>query len=404
MTDDMGYGDLSSYGGKDFATPNIDKLASQGIRFTNAYSAGAVCTPTRTAFMTGRYPARTPVGLKEPLTELSKDSTIGLTPEFPSIPALLKTKGYVTALIGKWHLGFMPGNGPNINGYDFFYGFNSGGIDYISHRGAGRRPDLYMNEKLVEEKGYLTEMFASKSGEYIKKVHLKPFFLTLNFNAPHWPWQGPDDKAYEDSVGYRMGGSKQTYASMMKSLDDAIGQVLAAVDDAGIAANTLVIFTNDNGGERYSNNGVFSKGKGSLWEGGIRVPAIVRWPGKIRAGLVTEQAAITMDWSATILAAAGAKADPKLPIDGMNLLPLCMERVKPIERVFFWRTFQRYNQKAALLGKWKYLKDDTGEYLFNIKEDPSEKNDLKSKEPGMLLSLQKMFVQWEKTVLAPIPL
>jgi arylsulfatase A-like enzyme len=404
MTDDMGYADLSGFGGKEFQTPNIDKLAAQGIKFTNAYSAGAVCTPTRTAFMTGRYPAKTPIGLKEPLTELSKDSAFGLTPEFPSLPGLLKSKGYTTALIGKWHLGFLEGNNPIKNGFDYFYGFHSGGIDYISHKGAGRHPDLYLNDKLVDDEGYLTEMFTKKSIEYIQQIHRKPFFLSINFNAPHWPWIGPGDKAYSDTVGFRMGGSKTIYAAMMKSLDDAVGQLIQAIDQAGLSTNTLVIFTNDNGGEKYSNMGEFAKGKGSLWEGGIRVPAIVRWPGKIRAGQVTDQAAITMDWSATILAVGKADADKKFPLDGMNLLPLCMERVKPVDRTFFWRTFQRMQQKAVRQGKWKYLKDENGEYLFNLKDDEGEKKDMKLKEQEIFLSLKSLFTQWEKQVLMPIPL
>ena len=203
MTDDMGYGDLSGYGRKDYATPNLDKLASQGIKFVNAYSAGPLCTPTRTAFMTGRYPARTPVGLIEPLTGRKRDSAFGLTTEYPSIATLMKEAGYETALIGKWHLG--PVRNIVLLKMDLiiFSAIHSGAADYISHKGDGRTHDLYENDALVYPEGYLTDLFSQKAIAFIKQKHNKPFFLTVTFNAPHWPWQGPTDKAYEDSVDFR---------------------------------------------------------------------------------------------------------------------------------------------------------------------------------------------------------
>lgn len=402
MSDDMGYADLGSYGRKDYQTPNLDKLASQGIKFTDAYAAGPLCTPTRTGFMTGRYPARTPVGLKEPLTP--KDSAFGLSPDYPSIATLIKSKGYETVLIGKWHLGVLPQYSPLKNGFDYFYGIHSGGADYISHKGEGRRPDLYENEKPVLQEGYLTDLFTQKAIAFLNQRHTKPFLLLLTYNAPHWPWQGPNDKAYPDSVEFRSGGSPAIYAAMMKSLDDGVGALMHALDAAGLDKNTIVIFTNDNGGERYSDNGAFAKNKGTLWEGGIRVPAFVRWPGKIKAGTTTSQAAITMDWTATILAAAGATPDPKFPLDGIDLMPLLSGRKTATGRTFYWRTFQRYKQKAIREGKWKYLQDKDGEYLFDLVADPGEKLNLKTKNEAMFQHLKNKYLEWEKAVLAPIPL
>ena len=404
MTDDMGYGDLSGYGRKDYSTPNIDKLASQGIKFVNAYSAGPLCTPTRTAFMTGRYPAKTPVGLLEPLTGNKNDTAFGLTSKYPSIATLMKAAGYQTVLIGKWHLGSLSQHSPAKNGFDYFFGFHSGANDYISHKGDKGKHDLYENDALVYPKGYLTDLFAQKAVEFIKQKHYKPFFLTITFNAPHWPWQGPTDKPYEDSVDYRKGGSPSIFAAMMKSLDDAVGSIMKTLDDEQLSKQTIVIFTNDNGGERYSDNGGLAKAKGTLWEGGIRVPAFVRWPGNIKPGQVTKQVAITMDWTQTILSAGGAKAHKNFSLDGINLMPILTEKKKNVERICYWRTFQRIKQNAIRAGDWKYLQDEKAEFLFNLVSDPGEKNDLKTKEKIIFTTLKKKFADWEKTVLQPISL
>lgn len=404
MSDDMGYGDLSSYGRKDYTTPNLDKLASQGIKFINAYSAAPLCTPTRAAFMTGRYSAKTPVGLIEPLTASKKDSAFGLTSKYPSIATLIKADGYETALIGKWHLGCLPQHSPVKNGFDYFFGIHSGAADYISHKGNGKVHDLYENDSPVYSEGYLTDLFGEKAINFIRQKHNRPFFLVLNFNAPHWPWQGPEDKPYDDTVDFRSGGSATVYAAMVKSMDENIGKVIKTLDDLGLSSQTLVIFTNDNGGERYSDNGGLSKAKASLWEGGIRVPAFVRWTGKIAAGTTTQQIAVTMDWTATILSAADAKADNNFPLDGVDLMPVLTGEKKSIDRTIYWRTFQRGNQKAIRMGEWKYLQDEKEEYLFNLNTDKGEKNNLKEKQPALFMKLKKAYADWEKTVLEPVPL
>jgi arylsulfatase A-like enzyme len=405
MTDDMGYGDLSCYGNKKFTTPHLDRLAAQGVKFSNAYAAAPVCTPTRTALITGRYPAKTPLGLLEPLRSPKKDSAFGITKEIPSLGAMMKASGYETVLIGKWHLGFMPHQSPMQNGFDYFFGIHSGGADYISHKGENgtRVHDLYENDTLNYTEGYLTDLFSQKAVSFIKQKHQKPFFLMLTYTAPHWPWQGPTDLPYPDSLNFSSGGSPEIYEAMMKSLDDGIGSIMAALDEQQLK-NTLVIFTNDNGGEKYSDNGGLTQAKFTLWEGGIRVPAIVRWPGKISEGITSEQVVTTMDWTATMLKAAKAKTKKKFPLDGIDVMPVLTGKVANIDRTLYWRVFQRKKQKAVRDGKWKYLIDEKGEYLFDLSIDREEKNNLKDVEKARFEKMKLMLVEWEKTLLAPIPL
>jgi arylsulfatase A-like enzyme len=331
---------------------------------------------------------------------------IGLTPDLPSVASLLKSKGYETALIGKWHLGFAQQFSPNKNGFDYFLGFHGGGIDYVSHKSPSGMPDLFENENPVNIDGYMTDILSDKAISYIQQSHSKPFFLSLQFNAPHWPWQAPGDKAYPDTMRWRSGGSEAIYAGIMKSLDDNVGRILKALKQAGLDKNTIVFFVSDNGGEKFSDMGGLSGSKAGLWEGGIRVPAIVKWAGKIRANSVSSQPVITMDWSATILAIAGAKPDQQFPTDGMNLVPWFTigKYNQVIPRTFYWRVFQRNQQKALRDGDWKYLQDEKGEYLFDLSKDMAEKNNLKEKETAVFFSLKKKYQEWEATVLTPIPL
>lgn len=404
MADDLGYADLSGYGQKGYETPNLDKLAKQGVKFMNAYAAAPLCTPTRTAFMTGRYPARTPVGLMEPLRWGHKDSMVGLTPDYTSVATLLQKSGYETNLVGKWHLGYNPAYSPNKNGFDYFFGFNAGGIDYVSHKNPKGRPDLYENEISVTKEGYLTDIWGDKAIDIINQKHTKPFFLCLMFNAPHWPWQAPGDKAYPDTLNWHKGGTMEKYAAMVQRMDDAVGKIMKAVDDARLAANTLVIFTSDNGGEEFSDMGPYAGMKETLWEGGIREPAFMRWPAVIPENCISYQPAITMDWTATILAAAHVKTDPAFPPDGMNLLPLCLQQKKIVKRTFYWRLSQEIKHKAIRDGQWKYLQTEKGEFLYNLAIDPGEKKDLKEANPSILQKLKSRYHKWEMAMLPPVPL
>jgi len=403
MSDDLGYGDLGSYGSTT-PTPNIDKLAAGGMKFTNAYAAAPLCTPTRTALMTGKYPARTTVGLMEPLTASKNDSAYGLSAGEASIAGRMKEMGYSTALIGKWHLGFKPEYSPNKNGFEYFYGMHSGAADYISHKGNGRRIDFYENENLKNSEGYLTHIFTDKAVEFMVQERNKPFFLVLTYNAPHWPWQEPGDLPYEDSVDFRKGGSREKYLAMIKAMDEGIGRIMKVVDSLDRLNNTVIVFTNDNGGERYSDHGGLSGAKATLHEGGIRVPAIVSWAGKIPPGAVSGELIITMDWMPTFLALAGAINIDRYTLDGINILPVCLNNAVLGERVFFWRSFQRSRENAVIRGKWKYLKNEQGSFLFDLSLDKEEKNDLKNLENETLEELKRQFAEWEKSMLKPIPL
>jgi arylsulfatase A-like enzyme len=439
LADDLGYGDLSCYGRPDYRTPNLDRLAAEGVRFGNAYSGAPLCTPTRCAFITGRYPARTLIGLEEPLFERralgDKALTLGLPPEHPTIASLLKRSGYETALIGKWHLGYLPNFGPVQSGFDEFFGVMSGAVDFFTHKDMEGDLDLFEGKVPVERVGYMTEMLTARAVDYIKKRAVKargagsarPFYLSLHYTAPHWPWETSSDRPpspeLRGSAAFRAGGSLKTYASMMKSMDDGIGEVLKALARSGLERDTLVIFTSDNGGERFSYHWPFVGQKGSLWEGGIRVPAIVRWPGggvqsnvqspksnvlsgtrHLAPGTLIDTPCITMDWTATILAAAQAKPDPNYPLDGIDLLPLLrktdIRHPAPDTRTFFWR---HSNQDAAVRGPWKYLNDGTREYLFNLSIDQREQANFRDQNPAMFSELRAAYKSWESTVLARPP-
>jgi len=411
LADDLGYGDLSCYGRPDYRTPVLDSLARQGVKFTSNYAAAPVCTPTRCAYITGRYPQRLPVGLAEPLTA-SSPRDLGLPPDHPTVASLLKANGYETSLIGKWHLGWKPEFGPNRHGFDEFFGVLSGAVDYFTHRAAdapgpetaaGGNTDLWQNLTPIDRVGYLTDLLSDQAVEFVSRPHAKPFFLSLQYTAPHSPWEGPEDEAIGHTTHgtgpMTNGGSLTIFAAMMKRMDAGIGRVLKALDRANLARQTLVIFTSDNGGERYSFNWPFSFEKGDLHEGGLRVPAIVRWPGVIPAGRVTEQAAITMDWTATILDATGTPADPALPLDGVSLLPVCTGERPPHDRTLFWRVT---GLSAARVGSWKYLENRTGPHLFDLANDPGEKSDLRAAEADRLDAIRKQYQTWVAQML-PLP-
>ena len=402
LTDDFGYGDLSCYGRPDYTTPNLDALAAQGTRLSDAYAAAPLCTPTRAAFMTGRDPQRTSVGLEEPI-QFKKFygeavDTVGLDPEHPTVASLLKGAGYETALLGKWHLGYAPQFSPNHHGFDEFFGILSGGVDYYAHTDGDGTPDLFKNDMPVARQGYLTDLLTERAVEYVSRRRSNPFYLSLYYNAPHWPWDTPtfDEPAF--GLGDAGGGSLAAYTAMIKNLDTNIGKVLAALRANGLEDDTLVVFTSDNGGERFSYNWPLARGKSDLREGGVRVPAIVRWPGVVPAGAVSAQLAITMDWTATLLSAGGAQADPDFPLDGENLLPVLTGSEAVQERTFFWR-FATADQDAVRQGPWKYLREGERQYLFNLAEDVREQADYRELEPELLTWLRGQFKSWNETLL-----
>jgi arylsulfatase A-like enzyme len=401
LADDLGWGDLSCYGRPDYRTPNLDLLASQGVKFTDAYSASAVCTPTRVGFITGRYPGRLQIGLIEPLP--STNRSVGLDPGHPTIASLLKKSGYNTALVGKWHLGFRPEWGPNAHGFDEFFGILSGAADYHLHKTGLGDPDLFENLTPVERNGYLTDLLTDAAVNYITRRRTAPFYLSLHYTAPHWPWQdrkGGERVIFTDKtiepITMGGGGSLKLYAEMVRSLDEGVGRVMKALKAAGVDRNTLVIFTSDNGGERFSYQWPFSGDKGDLLEGGIRVPAIVRWPGVIPANRVTHQMAISMDWTATILAAAETKPAEGYPLDGIDLMPV-IKGANPVhDRTFFWRIFDR---DAVRQGKWKYLRDGDRRRLFDLSFDQHEQADFSQRNPDVFEHLAAEFEKWNQQML-----
>ena len=402
MADDLGYADLSCYGRRDISTPNVDSLAANGVRFLQAYANSAVCSATRTALITGRYQYRLPIGLEEPLPSAGRD--VGLPPDHPTLPSLLKKAGYGTTLVGKWHLGTLPNYGPLQSGYEHFYGFRGGAVDYYKHGSV--QGDLWDDDVRVHQMGYLTDLLGSRAVDVINQYAKsgRPFLLSLHFNAPHWPWEAPGDQAESDRIaaqGNLMdwdGGSQKTYQRMVQQMDLQIGRVLQALKANRLAGNTIVVFTSDNGGERFSDTWPFTGRKTELLEGGLRIPAIVSWPASIPKGRTTDQVAISMDWLPTLLAAAGASPDPAFPPDGINLLPLLTPGATPVERKLFWR-YKANAQRAARDGDYKYLKILDNTFLFNVVEDPMERANLKERHKDIYDRLTAEWSDWNVTML-----
>jgi arylsulfatase A-like enzyme len=411
LADDLGYADVSCYGQRDYTTPNVDRIAIEGMRFTQGYSNSANCSPTRTALATGRYQMRLEVGLEEPMNA-STPKGVGLSPSHPTLASLLKKAGYGTSLVGKWHLGYLPDYSPLKSGYDKFFGIFGGAADYFNHgpdaqRSGAEASQLFEQEVPIERHGYMTNLLGDRAVETIEGYarSKEPFLLSLHFTAPHWPWEGPDDEAESKrirNIFHRDGGTQKTYATMVQSLDSNIGRVLQALDVNGLAGNTIVVFTSDNGGERFSKIWPFTGMKGELLEGGLRIPAIARWPGRIPARAESEQVMITMDWMPTLLAAAGTQMDSAYPADGDNLLPVLTGRAAPHARKLFWR-FKAGGQHAVRDGDWKYLQIAGNEFLFDVVKDPRERAQLKDRHKDVFERLKADWAAWNATMLAERP-
>ena len=405
MADDLGYADVSCYGRPDISTPNIDSLAAKGVRFLQAYANSAVCSATRTALITGRYQYRLPIGLEEPLPVARN---VGLPPDHPALPSLLKKAGYGTTLVGKWHLGKLPNFGPLQSGYDHFYGFRGGAVDYYTHSGTDHKDDLWDDDVQVHNTGYLTELLGSRAVEVVNGYAKtgRPFLLSLHFNAPHWPWEAPGDEAESNRLRSASlfdfdGGAQKTYQRMIQAMDLQIGRVLEALDANSLTENTIVIFTSDNGGERFADTWPFTGRKTELLEGGLRIPAIVSWPARIPRGRATDQVAITMDWLPTLLAAASTSPDPAFPPDGIDLLPMLTRNAAPVERKLFWR-YKANAQRAARDGDYKYLKILDNTFLFNVVEDPMERANLKERRKDVYNRITAEWYEWNATMLPEI--
>jgi arylsulfatase A-like enzyme len=406
LADDLGYADVSCYGRPDLSTPNIDRIAADGTRFMQAYANSAVCTASRVALITGRYQYRLAIGLEEPLT--GRSPKVGVPPDHPTLPSILKKAGYQTALIGKWHLGELPSFGPLQSGYDHFYGFRGGALDYYTHKygsPASDTEDLWDDDAQIHQVGYLTDLLGSRAVDvvntYAKTGRL--FLVSLHFNAPHWPWEAPGDEAESQrlkSLRHFDGGSQRTYQRMIQQMDLQIGRVLQALEANDVAQNTIVIFTSDNGGERFADTWPFTGRKTELLEGGLRIPAVIRWPGHIPSGSTSQQVMIGMDWLPTLLAAAGTAPDLAYASDGINLLPGVMQGTAPVPRKLFWR-YKNNDQQAVRDGDWKYLKILDNTFLFDVVQDPMERANLKERHKDVY---DRLVAEWNEWNTAMLPL
>jgi arylsulfatase A-like enzyme len=368
LVDDLGYGDLSSYGTMDLRTPNIDKLVASGMRFDNFYANCPVCSPTRASLLTGRYPDL--VGVPGVIRTHTGNNWGYLAPQAELLPKLLKQASYHTAIVGKWHLGLSSPNTPNEQGFDHFHGFLGDMMDdYHNHRRHGVNY-MRLNDKEIDPKGHATDLFTQWAIDYIhQRADLQqPFFLYLAYNAPHTPIQPPADwldrvKSREKSIGDK----RAKLVALIEHLDDGIGKVLAALKNSGAGDNTLIIFTSDNGGQLNvgANNGPLRAGKQDMYEGGIRVPMCTVWPGKITPGSRSERIALTMDLFPTICETAGANVTYK--IDGRSILPRLLGKSQPSEdRFLFWvrREGGHYGGRAYYAARYGDKKHRMYQKLF----------------------------------------
>jgi arylsulfatase A-like enzyme len=387
VSDDQGYADASCYDHPaEVSTPNIDRLAAEGVRLTDGYASAYVCAPTRAGLLTGRYQQR--FGFYT-----GGDSRVGLPLSEVTVADLLKKEGYATGVVGKWHLGLEPQYRPLQRGFDEFYGFlGHGAHDYFKLQITDEYTSIYRNDKPINDTGYLTDNLALEAVSFIERHHKRPFFLYLPFNAVHWPLQAPDDYIKRFNTGDE---NRDIYLAMLTSMDEAIGQVLDALKRTGADGNTLVIFFSDNGGARknFANNGVLRDYKQSVYEGGIRVPFIVRWPGNLPKAAVCSEPIISVDIVPTILSAAGVGLPGDRVYDGKDMLPvLRSETTEPLHRALFW--YDGSQQWAVRAGKWKLLSRKGSLELYDLQADISEKHNLAVDRPDVLEELKEIYAQW----------
>ena len=399
LADDLGYAELGCQGCEDIPTPHIDSIASGGVRFTQGYVTCPVCAPTRAGLLTGRYQQR--FGFEtNPGPEAYADKSFGLPPEQPTLAERLKPLGYATGMVGKWHVGYRPELTPPRRGFDEFFGFLSGAHNYLP---GGRRSDLRRGmDAVADEKEYLTDAFGREAVAFIEKNKARPFFLYLPFNAVHSPLEAAD--RYLRRVEGIKDATRRTYAAMTVAMDDAVGRVLESLRKEGMEENTLVFFLSDNGGptpQTTSSNKPLRGHKGQVWEGGIRVPFMVQWKGRLPAGKAFTEPVASLDIVPTVLAAVGSPAKADDNLDGVDLLPFLGGR-KPgrPHDVLYWRFHTR---QAIRSGDWKLVKEQGQDRweLYNLAEDIGESKDLAEKMPEKVRELEKAWQEWNAQLQAP---
>lgn len=393
LADDLGWGDLGVQGGRDVATPNIDRLAAQGVRLTDYYASHPVCAPSRASLLTGRYQQR--FGFENnPGQTQRTNPEYGIPNSVPTLPELLKARGYATAMFGKWHLGWTPDDTPTARGFDTFYGFLDGAMAYTADAPSGAK-ELLRGTQPAPMPAHTTEAFADEAVAFIAANRDRPFFIYQSFNAVHAPLQST--KPYIDRFADVKDPQRRTYLAMLAALDDAVGKITEAVDRNGLGRRTLIVFISDNGGPTWqttSANGPLNGVKALTLEGGIRSPAIFRWSGALPAGRVIRSVAMEFDVTATALAAAGAPRGPEL--DGVDLRPfLTGAQTGDAHRQLFWRAGP---QGAMRDGSWKLVKAEDAFYLFDLSRDLGEHHDLAVAEPARLAQMKADWQAWSDTM------
>ncbi len=412
LVDDMGYGDLGCMGSSDIQTPNTDLLAKQGLKFSDFYANAPVCSPTRCGFITGRWQQR--VGFEWALgftaerrrlidgewkTIDTMHHGIGLPAEQPGIAKMLKSAGYATGVFGKWHLGYDDEFNPLNHGFDEYFGELLGHADYYRHIYYDGTYALRDGLEITKAEGYLTDLINERAAKFVDKHADEPFFLYVPHLAVHAPFQPPNRPDPKVTSANMLDGSREIYKAMLERVDQGVGMIMKRLEAHGLTDNTLFVLSSDNGGERWSSNQPLFHHKATLWEGGIRVPCLMRWPAKLPANQVVSQQAITMDLTAMFAAAAGAKPPTDYKFDGVNLLPILQGNQPPLDdRMFCWR-IDRSNRKmrAIRVGKWKYLDDGgTMDLLFDLEKDISEHKNLCYQHPEIVKELKTKLVSWEQ--------
>jgi len=391
VSDDQGYGDSSCYfHGKEVTTPGIDRLAASGVRCTNGYASGWVCAPTRAGLLTGRYQQR--FGFYT-----AGDSSTGLPLNEITLADMLKREGYATGIFGKWHVGLEAPYHPLKRGFDEFYGFlGHGAHDYFDLK---TDPDqlhnaIYRNDKIIDDTGYLTDNLAREAIAFIERHKDEPFFCYLPFNAVHWPMQAPEEDIKDFNTGKE---ERDIYLAMLKRMDVAVGDVLDSVEKHGLKEKTLVVFFSDNGGAKKNSadNGKLRDYKQSVYEGGIRVPFIVSWPGQLQGGTTCKEPVISLDVFPTACAAVGIDLPGNRVYDGKDMLPVLKgEAEGPLHDALFWT--EDGTQWGVRVGQWKLLTNRAGKReLYDLGADLGEKNDLSQDYPDVAARLQKTYDEWK---------
>ncbi len=396
LADDYGYGDVGCYGSKRFNTPHLDALAAGGLRFTDFHSNGAVCSPTRAALLTGRYQQRT--GITGVVTAAGHRHT-GLDLGETTFAEVLKPAGYVTALFGKWHLGYLPDYNPVHQGFDEFIGYVSGNVDYHAHLDQTGMEDWWKQDELNQECGYTTDLITDHGVDFIQRNREKPFLLYIAHEAPHYPFQGRNDPPRYTRENGRTNDPEtpEVYKEMIEVMDEGVGRIHQALIDADLIDNTLIFFFSDNGPSGLGSAGALRGKKGQIWEGGHRVPAIAYWPGKIEAGQVSNLTAMGADLLPTMMAISGTALTKDLKLDGINLLPFLIDNKQPAPRPLFW--FHN-NQLAIRQGDFKLItnKSFSETSLYNLRVDLGEEKNISAQHPDLVQELLKILETWQKDV------